>query len=894
MATSNPRSNQPATTGNLRPILTALAVFAVVVLFFFHQSFQSEMALFSNDGPLGAQNAEYASLPEGFTGYWQDLNWVGGPSGAAFPSITYALLWWLKPLGYAKYYEPLCILILAASAWLALRSMGLTTAACVIGGLAAALNSDLFSYTCWGLGSHALAVSSVFLALAALFTQRTNSPWIRLTLAGMATGMAVMEGFDSGAILSVYVAAVVLFQTLGEKSSEPAARRWPAGLARTALVAIVAGWTAAHALTVLIGTQVKGVVGMEQDAATKAQRWNEATRWSLPKIETLRLVIAGLHGYRMDTPDGGNYWGAVGRDPAWDAYLASSLPDPAQAPHPAGLRHSGAGFYTGVTVVLFALFALFQAARRQNSAFTPHQRRWVWFWGAAALISLLLALGRHAPFYQIVYALPYFSTIRNPIKFLHPFSLCMAILCAYGIHAALVHAVEKNRNQIAAWTWKKWWTSADLPDRRFTLACGALVITAVVGWLIYASSESNLVRHLQRAGFPDPAFAQSIASHSVKEVAWFLFFLLLGAGWLSLARSGFFRGPKATALAAVLAGGILTADLARANSPWVIYYNYKEKYASNPVIDQLRDQAHQHRVASLFLGGSPEAAQALQLIQQVYGLDWLQHLFPYYNIQSTDVVQDPRPSADNEQYRAAFQAADQLTLLQRRIRQWELTSTRYFVTLSGIEGLINQQLDNNRNRFQLHQGFQFYQDREDGPILTSTNGTGPFAIVEFTGALPKASLLAEWEIIPDPQLTLQRLVDPNFIPSQTVLLEENPWPNTPTPAPASPNSTGSVAFKNYAPKHIELTASAPTPSVLLLNDKFHPDWTVLVDGQPAKLLRANFLMRGVAVPAGQHTVEFLYQPSTSTWYVSLLAVLTGLALTALVSFRPKPNSPNDR
>jgi hypothetical protein len=579
----------------------------------------------------------------------------------------------------------------------------------------------------------------------------------------------------------------------------------------------------------------------------------------------------------LDTPDGGNYWGAVGRDPAWEKYLATPNPDPAQAPHPAGLRHSGAGFYTGVFVVLMALFAVFQAGRGQASALNPEQRRWVWFWGVAALISLLLALGRHAPFYQIVYAFPYFSTIRNPIKFLHPFSLAMVILCAYGLQAALVVAVERQRNTQGRWAWEAWWSRAVGFERKFTLGCGAVVLASVLGWVIYAASKSNLVQHLQRVGFGGLEDAERMAGHSVGEVGWFVLFLSLAIGWLTLARSGFFRGPKSVGLAAVLAGGVMVADLARANSPWVEYYNYQEKYASNPVIDRLRKGAHDRRVSGLFLGGGgPQAAQALQALQQVYGLEWLQHLFPYYSIQSVDIVQDPRPSADNQQYRSAFLAADQLQLLQRQIRQWELTSTRYFVALAGVEGLMNQQVDGGRGRFRLLEAFQLYQEIEGGPILVATNDVGPYGVIEFTGALPKTSLFSQWEVIDDSTKLLERLVDPEFDPVEMVLLEADPWPGSlPTTNVAG---SGAVTYESYSPKHIELSVNAPAQSVLLLNDKYHPDWEVTLDGVPTEILRANFLMRGVAVPAGRHTVEFRYQPLVATWYVSLAAVLLGLGL----------------
>src|SRR5438034_6227718 len=37
------------------------------------------------------------------------------------------------------------------------------------------------------------------------------------------------------------------------------------------------------------------------------------------------LIIPGFFGCRMDTPNGGNYWGAMGRDASWDSYYHKQL-----------------------------------------------------------------------------------------------------------------------------------------------------------------------------------------------------------------------------------------------------------------------------------------------------------------------------------------------------------------------------------------------------------------------------------------------------------------------------------------------------------------------------------------------------------------------------------------
>jgi len=49
------------------------------------------------------------------------------------------------------------------------------------------------------------------------------------------------------------------------------------------------------------------------------------------------------------------------------------------------------------------------------------------------------------------------------------------------------------------------------------------------------------------------------------------------------------------------------------------------------------------------------------------------------------------------------------------------------------------------------------------------------------------------------------------------------------------------------------------------------------------LLRCNYLMRGVALPPGAHTVEFRFAPPVNTLYVSLAALVVGLLLLACLA-----------
>ena len=103
-------------------------------------------------------------------------------------------------------------------------------------------------------------------------------------------------------------------------------------------------------------------------------------------------------------------------------------------------------------------------------------------------------------------------------------------------------------------------------------------------------------------------------------------------------------------------------------------------------------------------------------------------------------------------------------------------------------------------------------------------------------------------------------------------------------------NSGTVEFKSYAPKDIVFNAHAEMPSVLLLNDKYDPNWQVFVDGKPASLLRCNFIMRGVYLTPGAHTVEFKFSLPLGLFYVSLSAIGVGILLCGFLFFSTRRTS----
>ncbi|MBM4131504.1 YfhO family protein, partial [bacterium] len=127
-------------------------------------------------------------------------------------------------------------------------------------------------------------------------------------------------------------------------------------------------------------------------------------------------------------------------------------------------------------------------------------------------------------------------------------------------------------------------------------------------------------------------------------------------------------------------------------------------------------------------------------------------------------------------------------------------------------------------------------------------------------ALPRARLLSAWAPAPPAGAGalgsfLDGVQSGRIDVAQVVHLDRAPQPapsiaDGPLPVPQ---------FSEDGLDRVVLRTAAATPAVLVLADMNAPGWTVRIDGSPAELLTADMVLRAVALPAGEHTVEFSYR-----------------------------------
>jgi len=122
-------------------------------------------------------------------------------------------------------------------------------------------------------------------------------------------------------------------------------------------------------------------------------------------------------------------------------------------------------------------------------------------------------------------------------------------------------------------------------------------------------------------------------------------------------------------------------------------------------------------------------------------------------------------------------------------------------------------------------------------------------------------------------------------PARTALVESDP------PAGLVPTAAGGRAsVTRYDANRVDVKTEAESPSILVLAENHYPGWRAYVDGESAGVLRVDYNLRGVFVPAGAHEVRFVYRPKSALIGLGVsLVTAAALAFAAFAPFAPVRN-----
>jgi len=175
--------------------------------------------------------------------------------------------------------------------------------------------------------------------------------------------------------------------------------------------------------------------------------------------------------------------------------------------------------------------------------------------------------------------------------------------------------------------------------------------------------------------------------------------------------------------------------------------------------------------------------------------------------------------------------------------------------------------------------------------------SGPDArVYRLAGALPRAWVVPAQHVVEDGDAALAAVTRPDFDPRRAAVTETrvDGLPDA-SGAPGAATAEGGARIVRYDDERVDVRAHMDRAGMLVLSDTWFPGWKAKVDGSDAPVEQVDYVLRGVRLGPGEHTVSLRYEPAS--WMagriVSALA-LAGLAIALLLSLRARRRSATER
>lgn len=156
-------------------------------------------------------------------------------------------------------------------------------------------------------------------------------------------------------------------------------------------------------------------------------------------------------------------------------------------------------------------------------------------------------------------------------------------------------------------------------------------------------------------------------------------------------------------------------------------------------------------------------------------------------------------------------------------------------------------------------------------LLEEGEGTAAKALHRLAEPIRPAWIVHEIIVAADQGEIYSRLNAPDFDPFATAVTRE------PVAVEPGDPAADAVEITRFEPNRITLQARSSSAGLLVLGEVMYPGWQVRVNGEPARVVTANGILRAVALPAGETQVDFRFQPRL--FYVgAVITTLTALTL----------------
>jgi len=424
--------------------------------------------------------------------------------------------------------------------------------------------------------------------------------------------------------------------------------------------------------------------------------------------------------------------------------------------------------------------------------------RYTWLALAGLAGGLIFSMGKYTPFYWFLYNhFPGINHFRVPKMIMFIPVISLGILTARGLDLLGDEA-----------------TRADSRFKTYLRCLAALPIVLLLLFVMeYAAKDYWITRLLPMLSQPTryeqgPQLVIQRWNNVMLETAIAAAFAA-GYALLFFCSNG---KNRIAALVPMLLVGLFVADVGRVNAKFLFLVPEPKESGrdfTSPAIDFLAKQSKEYRVLPLTSGPGPYSSKQIPVMfipMPVQQVRW-QNFLDAFSLDSS------MPDMLNVKY--VVYGRDQY----------------------------------NQDKARLGDKYQ--------PVFQSPDNSE--IVLENRRVLPKAWLVSTVLKLDDPQQVLAGIANPSFDPRSLALVEGPdgiPLGDPSHPAPPS----GNVAVTRYEGERIGLSANTSGDALLVLGEKYYRGWKARVDQQESPIVPVDYILRGVYLKPGKHTVEFVFDP----------------------------------
>ncbi len=111
------------------------------------------------------------------------------------------------------------------------------------------------------------------------------------------------------------------------------------------------------------------------------------------------------------------------------------------------------------------------------------------------------------------------------------------------------------------------------------------------------------------------------------------------------------------------------------------------------------------------------------------------------------------------------------------------------------------------------------------------------------------------------------------------------------------DSTASVLLTDYTPNHLKYQSKNSNEGIIVFSEMHYPNgWNAYVDGTLVSHFKVNYVLRALNVPAGEHTIEFKFEPKvveTGSRITLASSVILGLLVLGVIGYSLRQSPKNE-